>query len=155
MRNFSDKICRENQFQNCGVYNIIWKTTVESDRAQITIQNGTESVWFACQTTKAKIQREAHNTEYLICHRHIFMMNQSLSEFAQSQKASASFIVSICPHVSAWLLLEKFLWNLVFVTVTKICWEIQIWLISEKNIENFTRRPNMFHVVGSDTVAQQ
>lgn len=63
--------------------------------------------------------------------------------------------MSICPHVSAWLLLEKFLWNLVLVTVTKICWEIQIWLKSEKNIENFTLRSNMFHVVGSDIVAQQ
>lgn len=60
----------------------------------------------------------------------------------------------ICPRVSVWLLPEKFPWYLVLVTITKICWEIQIWLKLDKNIENFTWRHNMFHVVGRGIVAQ-
>jgi hypothetical protein len=60
MRNYSDKICRENQnthfvfinffFENRTVYGIMWKNIVERDRPQVTIWR----TRIACWITQAK-----------------------------------------------------------------------------------------------------
>jgi hypothetical protein len=63
MRNFSVKICRENQtthfvllifffFENCGVYEIMWKNIAERGRSQMTIWLMRIACWLPKATNK-------------------------------------------------------------------------------------------------------
>jgi hypothetical protein len=62
-----------------------------------------------------------------------------LGTFAKLCKATVSFVMSvclsvrpsICLHGTTWLSLYGFMWNLIFMYFSKICWEnssfIKIW----------------------------
>ena len=56
---------------------------------------------------------------------------QYLGVFAKLRKATAIFVVSVCPHETNCLPLVGFSWNLIFRDLSKICWEnssfIKIW----------------------------
>jgi hypothetical protein len=43
--------------------------------------------------------------------------------FAELRKATISFVTSVCPHETTRLPLDKFWWNFMFETFSKICWE--------------------------------
>jgi hypothetical protein len=65
MRNFSDKICRENQethfminnfiFESRAVYEIAWKNTVETDRPQVTVRRRLIACWIT-KTTNTHLE---------------------------------------------------------------------------------------------------
>ena len=64
-----------------------------------------------------------------------------LGGLAKLQKATISFIMSVCPCGTIWLPPDKFLWNLVFGDFSKICQKIQVSLQYYKNNGNFIWRP--------------
>jgi hypothetical protein len=51
------------------------------------------------------------------------------------------FFISICPHVSAQLPPDRFLWNLILGTSMKVCWENPRLVKSGQKIGHFTRWP--------------
>jgi len=50
-------------------------------------------------------------------------------------------LFSVFPHLSARLLLERFLWNFILGTSMKICQKVQILLKLDKNIRQQTWWP--------------
>jgi hypothetical protein len=66
MRNVTEKGCRENihthlTFNNCAIYGITWKNTVQPCRPQMTIQYHVIKVQFACWITEARIDIHTQN----------------------------------------------------------------------------------------------
>jgi hypothetical protein len=57
--------------------------------------------------------------------------------------------MSFCLHVSEWLLLDTFLWNLVFMTFMKICQENPN-LVKVRQDIGHCEDPSVFHIVSSD-----
>jgi hypothetical protein len=49
-----------------AVYEVMWKIMVQPDRPQMTILYGAENKQFACRITKARIQTQSHNVQYLL-----------------------------------------------------------------------------------------
>jgi len=46
---------------NHAVYEMIWKSMVEPDRPQMTVQYDAEKMRFACRITKVRIQTHTQN----------------------------------------------------------------------------------------------
>jgi hypothetical protein len=73
-----------------------------------------------------------------------------LHVFAKLQKATIGFVIclsvrpsvhlSVHPRGTTRLLLDRFSWNLIFECFSKTYWEIQFWLIFDKNNKYFTWR---------------
>jgi hypothetical protein len=54
-------------FENCSIYELMWKNMVETDRSHVTTQCDTEKR-FACRITKARIQTHNCNIHYALFH---------------------------------------------------------------------------------------
>ena len=60
-------------------------------------------------------------------------------------------MMSICLHLSEWLLLDRILWNLVFMTFMKICQENNFFLENRKNTSGaLHEESSVLYIFGSD-----
>jgi hypothetical protein len=65
-----------------------------------------------------------------------------LGAFAKLRKATVSFVISVCPHGITRLPLDGFLWNLIYLSISRKSVEkIQLPIKSDKNNRYSKRRP--------------